>query len=393
MAQLSVPQLRAILADHDKVVSKRGNLPDLLIQAAQLDLITRAQFDATKATRASCKTLEWPSKSMLPPEVDTNPFSRLPELLVRQILSYVDSDTVPPRERFVTMFGLQACDRWFRDAVRAIVFEPAKVTWKKVVQTRPAVARDSQKNCKGIRRHPYVLNVLAGKLGCMVCNDPLVRKVYWEYNVRCCQYCLFQNTIAGHYLEHDYEFGPNEMRALQKRTVELYRTGYNSFNCDFYWRPDAIMLVRQRYGVDSLAEFKQMKIDKREADARRREELGHTLIEQCIRRGIGYLNLVIMESPTYKRILTELVEPTDADYETIKEELVPLITDYEAERAEKQAFTQACRQAGIQRLTEARKLSPTYRQAHKDSDYSATTIQTILQEIRAAAHSASRTCR
>lgn len=95
---------------------------------------------------------------------------------------------------------------------------------------------------------------LYGRTGCQFCNKPRIRKVYENYNVRCCTDCLYSKTISNYIIRYDYKFNDFEcLEDARKRHVDMYnpyaRSFYNrSYTATFYWKEDVDRLIQNKYG-------------------------------------------------------------------------------------------------------------------------------------------------
>ncbi len=80
--------------------------------------------------------------------------------------------------------------------------------------------------------------------GCMYCGKKRIRKVWWEFNVRSCQECIYSRTIGEWEFEHKlskplYEHLPHNTRQMYNRS------GY--YTIHFYWKDTIHKLIAQHY--------------------------------------------------------------------------------------------------------------------------------------------------
>ena len=71
--------------------------------------------------------------------------------------------------------------------------------WKSIwltINKKSAISEFSKKtNFTANKDYKNVVK-LAGFTGCMMCNKKNIRKVWWEFDIRCCAECLHANTIG-----------------------------------------------------------------------------------------------------------------------------------------------------------------------------------------------------
>lgn len=98
--------------------------------------------------------------------------------------------------------------------------------------------------------------------GCQLCNKPRYKKVYPEYGVRCCQDCLFKNTISEHKLRINYKLKTlGFLQSARKRKVKMYNLyahvySYGSLNeTIFYWKDDVDAIMLEKHNC-TLREYR-----------------------------------------------------------------------------------------------------------------------------------------
>ena len=91
---------------------------------------------------------------------------------------------------------------------------------------------------------------LLGACGCMLCGKPRVRKVYWQYRVRCCQACLQDNTVSDHVLKTTHGIDVARLRHLPSNTADLYSSYYGAYSLTFFWKADVERWCAETDGTD-----------------------------------------------------------------------------------------------------------------------------------------------
>jgi len=77
--------------------------------------------------------------------------------------------------------------------------------------------------------------VLLANIGCQFCGKTRIRKVYTEFNVRCCTDCLYDRTVSDYLLENLYNINPNKYNKLSHIRKEMYKYRIGYYTLRFYW--------------------------------------------------------------------------------------------------------------------------------------------------------------
>jgi hypothetical protein len=255
---LKAQHLRNRLEPFDAVLARTGKISDILAQLIRYNAISKAEFDKVQQTSrgknvTETRNVRWPEET---PCNSTNPFNNLPSSILDHVLSLLQSkENVIDSAKNLLLLSLT--DRFFKQTIDEKIFVPHAASWTSAAKQRPNAASDARNStCQ----HPYVLNRLAGATGCMKCpTAPLTRKVYWQYNMRVCRDCLIRYTIAEQSVVHDYNLTEDDLKDVGRRIVNIYRPGYLSFDCAFFWYDDITKLVTKKYNVSSLDEYLQQK--------------------------------------------------------------------------------------------------------------------------------------
>ncbi|KAL0041135.1 hypothetical protein WJX77_005966 [Trebouxia sp. C0004] len=104
--------------------------------------------------------------------------------------------------------------------------------------------------------------LLAGLNGCLLCGVKSIRKVYWEFSIRCCRDCLIEHSLAENTLKHTFKLQPSPFN-----TFHIVRSRCTSANSN----KSRSKKLRDRNAKDLLQEWcRQYSIDLSQADRYRR---------------------------------------------------------------------------------------------------------------------------
>lgn len=94
-----------------------------------------------------------------------------------------------------------------------------------------------------IESHEYLKNLavenpkasllLYSMTGCQFCKKPRIRKIYEEFNIRCCQECLYERTISDYRLKNDYLVNTQNLH-LKYIKKDLWARQIGSYTLNFY---------------------------------------------------------------------------------------------------------------------------------------------------------------
>ena len=89
---------------------------------------------------------------------------------------------------------------------------------------------------------------LYGRVGCELCGKPRIKKVYHEYDVRCCTDCLHNHTISDYHLKDKYKLrNMTFLKSARQRLVNMYNPyayrSFRTYDTTFYWKPDVDRLM------------------------------------------------------------------------------------------------------------------------------------------------------
>ena len=218
-------------------------------------------------------------------------FFDLPEPLADAILKAVpDACASHPQ----TLLSLACASTWFAAKLKQPSANPLwSAAWSAAKRKRLAAAAEEQKIAYPMAVSPRDKLRLAGFVGCLLCGAKAIRKVYWEFNTRCCKSCLIQHSIAEYYLKENYGLDPSSFQHLPNREVDLYRPHVRSFTMTTYWKDHLLPVLQQTgYHVQSFAEFEEQhnsakeeemaaKCQEEEARTAKRAERREQLQEWC----------------------------------------------------------------------------------------------------------------
>jgi hypothetical protein len=98
---------------------------------------------------------------------------------------------------------------------------------------------------------------ITGDTGCELCGTGRIRKVYWEFQRRCCQSCLQENTVSDYRLEREFGLRRVDLLGLPFMRVEMYRPRMGEYTLRFFWKTEErlVRMLRRRWDVsDSVAD-------------------------------------------------------------------------------------------------------------------------------------------
>lgn len=104
---------------------------------------------------------------------------------------------------------------------------------------------------------------LYGMIGCELCKAQRIKKVYTEYDIRCCKNCLYENTVSEYKLKDEYLLNIDIFNKCRYKITDMYNPYGKAYNREytlkFYWKPDVLKVIKKNFGVDSLDEYKNRK--------------------------------------------------------------------------------------------------------------------------------------
>lgn len=198
-------------------------------------------------------------------------FKQLPEPLALKVLEGVLEVCASYPE---TLLSLACSNKWFASKLG----EPSSdalwsTAWAAAKLKRPAAAAEEQKITHALTVTARDKLRLAGFVGCMLCGAKSIRKVCWEFSIRCCKDCLIQHSVAEYYLKEEYGLEPTCFQHLPSRQVELYHPRKGSFKITTYWKDHLLPVLQQKHNAQSFEEFvEQKKAEKAQELDRKNQE-------------------------------------------------------------------------------------------------------------------------
>ena len=176
-------------------------------------------------------------------------FADLPEPLAHLILESVPSVCASHPE---TLLTLACTNKWFADKLKQPSADALWSTvWSAAQLKRSSAATEEQQISQPTSFAPKDRLRLAGFVGCMLCGDKGIRKVYWEFRVRCCKDCLNQHSVADFYLD-DYGLAPSCFQHLPSRQVELHHRRTGTFKVNTYWKDDLLPILQLGHNIQEM---------------------------------------------------------------------------------------------------------------------------------------------
>lgn len=223
-------------------------------------------------------------------------FRDLPDPLQERILEAASNSARPE-----TLLHLACVDKGLAEQLKqssANVWWDA--AWAAAKRKRPAAAAEGQKADPALTIKTRDLLRLAGFNGCMLCGAKAIRKVYWEFSIRCCRDCLLKHSIAENTLKHTFALQPATFQHLPHRLVEMYKPRAGSFSFNTYWKAHFVPILQEQHGVQSFEEYTQRQEQQEQTKQSKRQDRSDQLQEWCKEEGID-LTQADQHSSTYKR--------------------------------------------------------------------------------------------
>jgi hypothetical protein len=119
-----------------------------------------------------------------------------------------------------------------------------KTIWLQIIKNKKSALTEFEKKSTATMDNEYKNVVkLAGFTGCMICNKPNIRKVWWEFNIRCCIDCLSTKTIGE--WEFEKKMPKDAYSHLPYNTKQMYNRYFGNYIIKFYWKKkiDELLLL------------------------------------------------------------------------------------------------------------------------------------------------------
>lgn len=219
-------------------------------------------------------------------------FRCIPEALQEKVLAAVSNSAHPEallqlacvNKTFAALLRQPSADVWWEAA------------WASAKRKRPAAAAEEQKANLALSFKTKDKLRLAGFNGCMLCGAKSIRKVYWEFSIRCCKDCLIEHSLAENTLKHTFKLQPSTFQHLPHRELQMYKPHAGSFTFKTYWKP----ILQEEHGVQSFEEYTQRQQQQEQIKETKRQDRKDLLQEWCRQDSID-LSQADRYSSTYKR--------------------------------------------------------------------------------------------
>lgn len=164
-----------------------------------------------------------------------------------------------PSNAIKTLLRLESTSKDLNKIIKDEIWKTAWDTFSETNDDLKEITKDST--------NPKECLLLHSLTGCQFCQIPRIRKIYTEFQVRCCKDCLYKKTISDYRLGNDYFVNISKVQDLPSITRELWNRQVGSYILNFYW----IDQVEEKIGM-SLQEYHRLEKEKRDIIAREREE-------------------------------------------------------------------------------------------------------------------------
>lgn len=159
-------------------------------------------------------------------EVNKNqfPITDLPQDCLRDIIQLVAkhvmrSNMNAPNNAVKTLMSLSCCNKQFYEMIDNSIWDEA---WKAYcTKTKTKIKVNTHLSSKD-KLMLYTFT------GCQFCKTPRIRKIYEEFQIRCCKECLYARTISSYQLKKEYDIDENKLKNLPyiSKDMYTYRVGY-----------------------------------------------------------------------------------------------------------------------------------------------------------------------
>lgn len=110
-----------------------------------------------------------------------------------------------------------------------------KRIWLHISNNKKYALNEFEKKTTNTRDNEYKMVVkLAGFTGCMICNKTNIRKVWWEFKLRCCVDCLSEKTIGE--WEFEKKIPKEAYSHLSYSSKQMYNRYFGNYIIKFYWK-------------------------------------------------------------------------------------------------------------------------------------------------------------
>ncbi len=213
-------------------------------------------------------------------------FRCIPEALQEKVLAAVSNSAHPEallqlacvNKTFAALLRQPSADVWWEAA------------WASAKRKRPAAAAEEQKANLALSFKTKDKLWLAGFNGCMLCGAKSIRKVYWEFSIRCCKDCLIEHSLAENTLKHTFKLQPSTFQHLPHREVQMYKPHAGSFTFKTYWKPHLLPILQEEHGVQSFEQYTQ-----RQQQQERSKKLSDRIAKTCCRSGADKILLTCLK--------------------------------------------------------------------------------------------------
>jgi len=160
----------------------------------------------------------------------------LPVHLVEQIMSaFVDQMPYKNVKKLTKTLGALTCScSLFKG-----LLDPDHIAWQ-TLRDMSDIDICDKKYLKNMNARRVVQ--LDSCTGCEICKKPRIRKVHWQFKVRCCKECLYANTVSDYRLGNDYGIPYEEIRHIPHTIADMYTNG-KSYMLQFFWKSDPELLA------------------------------------------------------------------------------------------------------------------------------------------------------
>lgn len=191
------------------------------------------------------------SVDMAPRKAPKADITTLPDEVLETIMDAIASKPWPAKTRGTTLLALACVNASARNSLAE----------------SPAFDRILGELAPNLdRRCPTreALALLSGT-GCELCKRKRIRKVYWEFRVRCCSECFKEHSINEFYVSEPA--AKKLVAGLPYIELEGFnpnaRSGHKVWKAKYYWRPSVLDRVKAQGSYSTIEEFVEAAIQAR----------------------------------------------------------------------------------------------------------------------------------
>lgn len=142
--------------------------------------------------------------------------------------SIIRKNIATPSLAIKTLLRLESTSKGLYKIINDDIWKSA---WETFLETNEYLKKIDGKN-------PKKCLLLYSLIGCQFCQKARIRKIYEEFQVRCCKDCLYNKTISDYNLKTNYLVDKSKVNNLPSITTDMWNRKIGSYTLIFYWIDD-----------------------------------------------------------------------------------------------------------------------------------------------------------